>query len=158
VSWQPQSGSDDHPAPLDEGDTPETVLGDWEWRRRIRSHPQAHLIYRIVVGVLGLLIVVLGLILVPFPGPGWFVVLLGLIIWASEFEWAKRLLLRAKSALQSWNEWIRLQPLWLKGVALLAIAVLVAALFWLFFLFSGVPGFFPDGVEQWIKRIPGLAH
>jgi len=58
---------------------------DWEWRRKIRSNPHSHLIYRIVVGVVGTAIFVLGLIMVPFPGPGWLVVLLGLAVLASEF-------------------------------------------------------------------------
>ena len=54
---------DDHNITLDAADD------DWEWRRKIRSNPHSHLIYRIVVGVVGLIIVVLGLIMVPFPGP-----------------------------------------------------------------------------------------
>src|SRR5665647_2022604 len=37
-------GGDDHNITLDAGDD------DWEWRRKIRSNPHSHLIYRIVVG------------------------------------------------------------------------------------------------------------
>ena len=74
----------------DENITLDAAEDDWEWRRKIRSNPHSHGIYRVVVGVVGLIIVVLGLIMVPFPGPGWLVVFLGLAIWASEFEWAQR--------------------------------------------------------------------
>jgi uncharacterized protein (TIGR02611 family) len=145
-------GGDDHNITLDAADD------DWEWRRKIRSNPHSHLIYRIVVGVLGLVIVVLGLILVPFPGPGWLVVFLGLAIWASEFEWAQHLLRHAKSILHSWAVWLRPQPWWVKGLVLLLTVVAVAVIFWLLFLFSGVPGFFPDSIEEWLKSVPGLAR
>ena len=131
---------------------------DWKWRRRIRSNPHTHLIYRIVVGVLGLVVVVLGLIMVPFPGPGWLVVFLGLAIWATEFEWAQRLLHTARRTLQRWNDLLMPQPWWVKGLVLLATIAAVAAIFWLLFLISGVPAFLPDTVEQWLGRVPGLDH
>ena len=146
----PDAG-DDHNITLDAADD------DWEWRRQIRSNPHSHLIYRIVVGVVGLVIVVAGLVMVPFPGPGWLVVFLGLAIWASEFEWAQRLLHRAKRTLSTWTDWLRPQPWWIKGLALLATVVAVAVIFWLLFLVSGVPGLFPDAVEEWLKKVPGLA-
>lgn len=143
-------GGDDHNVTLDAGDD------DWGWRRKIRSHPHSHLIYRIIVGVVGLVIVVIGLILVPFPGPGWLIVFLGLAIWASEFEWAQRLLCRARDTLQSWGVWLRPQPWWVKGLVLLVTVVAVAVIFWLLFLISGVPGFFPDSIEEWLRILPGL--
>lgn len=151
MSRQRPDRGDDRNVTLDAADD------DWEWRRKIRSNSHSHLIYRIVVGVIGLIIVVIGLILVPFPGPGWLVVFLGLAIWASEFEWAHKLLRIAKHTLKEWTERIRPQPLWVKGLVGLGAAAAVAAVFWLMFLISGVPGFFPDSVEEWIKRLPGLA-
>lgn len=144
-------GGDDHNITVDAADD------DWEWRRKIRSNPHSHLIYRIVVGVVGLAVVVLGLILVPFPGPGWLVVFLGLAIWASEFEWAQRLLHRARLTLHGWGVWLKPQPWWVKGLVLLLTIVGVAMVFWLLFLVSGVPGFLPGGIEEWLKSIPGLA-
>jgi uncharacterized protein (TIGR02611 family) len=145
---------DDHDTSL----TLEAGGPDWEWRRRIRSKPHFHLIYRIVVGVVGTAIFVLGLIMVPFPGPGWLVVLLGLAVLASEFTWARGLLQRSKRTLKAWNEWVRPQPWWVKGLVLLGTAVAVAAVFWGLFLISGVPPFFPDGIENWIRSVPGLEH
>jgi len=150
MSQKQDWGGDDHDVTLDAADD------DWQWRRKIRSNPHSHLIYRIVVGVVGLIIVGLGLILVPFPGPGWLVVFLGLALWASEFEWAQRLLRLAKGTLQAWAEWLRPQPWWMKGVVLVATAIAVAAVFWLLFLISGVPGLFPDAIEDWLTSLPGL--
>jgi uncharacterized protein (TIGR02611 family) len=144
-------GGDDHNVTLDAADD------DWQWRRKIRSNPHFHLIYRIIVGVVGLVIIVVGLILLPAPGPGLFVVFLGLAVWASEFEWAQRLLHRAKHTLGVWNQWLKLQPWWVKGLLLLMTVVALAAIVWLMFLVSDVPGFFPDAVEEWLRKVPGLA-
>jgi uncharacterized protein (TIGR02611 family) len=143
---------DDHTRP------PRAIDDDWEWRRRIRSNPQSHLIYRIVVGVVGAAIFVVGLILVPFPGPGWLVVLLGLAVLASEFEWAHGLLQRSQRTLRAWNDWLRPKPWWVKGLVLLVTIAAVAAVFWLMLLVGGVPGFLPDSIEQWVRTVPGLAH
>jgi uncharacterized protein (TIGR02611 family) len=142
--------TDDHNITLDASDD------DWEWRRKIRSNPHSHLIYRIVVGVVGLVIVVGGLLLVPLPGPGWVIVFLGLAVWASEFEWAQRLLRLAKDTLTAWAKWLKPQPLWVKGLVLLGTLIAVAAVFWLLFMISGVPGFFPDTIEDWLNGLPGL--
>jgi uncharacterized protein (TIGR02611 family) len=129
---------------------------DWKWRRKIRANAHSHRIYRLVVAIAGLAIVVFGLLLVPFPGPGWLVVILGVGVWSSEFEWAQRLLHAAKRTLQVWNSWVKAQPVWIKGLLLVLTIALVAAVFWLLFIVSGVPGFFPDSIEQWLSRLPGL--
>ena len=148
---RPRWDGDDHNVILDADDD------DWHWRRRIRAHPHSHLIYRLVVGVVGLVIVVIGLIMVPFPGPGWLVVFAGLAVWASEFEWAQLLLRRAKRTLEGWNAWLMPKPWWVKGLAILFTVVAVAAFFWLLFVVHGVPGYLPDGVEQWLSTVPGLS-
>jgi uncharacterized protein (TIGR02611 family) len=129
---------------------------DWAWRRRVRSNPAANRIYRIAVGVVGLLIVVGGLALVPLPGPGWVIVFVGLAVWASEFEWAQRLLHFARERLRMWSEWLKPRPWWVKGLVGLGTAVLVGAVFYLLFLVSGVPGLVPDQATAWLVRLPGL--
>ena len=152
MTRRPDPGDGDDNITLDAKDD------DWGWRRRIRADPRSHLVYRIAVGVLGLIIVVLGLIMVPFPGPGWFVVFLGLAVWATEFEWAQRLLQIARHTLRRWNELLRPRPWWVKGLVLLLTMAAVAVFFWLLFLVSAVPAFLPDTIEQWIKQVPGLDH
>jgi uncharacterized protein (TIGR02611 family) len=131
---------------------------DWWWRRKIRSNRPSRLIYRLVVGVIGLVIVAVGLIMVPFPGPGWLVVFIGLAVWASEFEGAQRLLRLARRTLEAWTRWLIRQPWWMRGLVLLITIATVAAIFWLLLLISGVPGYFPDLVQEWLKKVPGLRH
>ncbi|SDO90173.1 TIGR02611 family protein [Pedococcus dokdonensis] len=129
---------------------------DWEWRRRIRSNPAIYPIYRVVVIVLGLAIAIVGLALVPLPGPGWLIVFAGIAILGSEFEPAQRLLDWAKARLHDWTQWLAPKPLWFKGLVGLVTLALVLAIFYGLFLVSGVPGFFPDAVEDRIKQLPGL--
>ena len=131
---------------------------DWWWRRKIRSNRPSRLIYRLVVAVIGLVIVAVGLIMVPFPGPGWLVVFIGLAVWASEFERARRLLRLARGTLEVWTRWLIRQPWWMRGLVLLITVVAVAAFFWLLFLISEVPAFFPGSLGQWLMKIPGLAR
>src|SRR3954463_1634373 len=73
---------------------------------RIRANPTGRLSLKIGIGVLGGLVVALGIVLIPFPGPGWAIVILGLAIWAIEFTWAKNLLDFTKRHVQSWTHWI----------------------------------------------------
>lgn len=54
---------------------------------------------RLVVFVVGVSVVVVGLILVPLPGPGWAIVFAGFAILATEFTWAEVVLTKAKRQL-----------------------------------------------------------
>lgn len=51
---------------------------------------------RIAVALGGFGLIILGLILVPLPGPGWAIVFAGIALLATEFVWAERLLGFAK--------------------------------------------------------------
>ena len=51
---------------------------------------------RVVVGVIGGTVVLIGIALLVLPGPAFIVIPLGLLILGSEFAWARRLLRRAK--------------------------------------------------------------
>lgn len=129
---------------------------DWAWRRRIRSNPHSYRIYRWVVGIVGTLVTLGGLIAVPAPGPGWLIVFVGVGILASEFEWAQRLLHWGRARLDDWNAWLAPKPWWFKGLVGLVTLALVLAIFYGLFLLSGVPGFFPDLIEERLTRLPGL--
>jgi uncharacterized protein (TIGR02611 family) len=50
--------------------------------------------------------VIVGIILIPFPGPGWLIVLAGLAILAAEFVWAQRLLKYTRTRLEFWWHWL----------------------------------------------------
>ncbi|WP_239126922.1 TIGR02611 family protein [Asanoa siamensis] len=72
----------------------------------IRANPTGRMILRITVAIAGLAVVALGILLIPLPGPGWFIVIGGLAIWAVEFTWAKKLLTFTRRNVRAWTAWI----------------------------------------------------
>ena len=76
---------------------------------KARATPSGRLALKIGIGALGTLVIALGIILIPFPGPGWAIVILGLAIWALEFAWAKSLLEFTKARVRSWTRWVARQ-------------------------------------------------
>jgi uncharacterized protein (TIGR02611 family) len=84
------------------------ALGDEDLARRWHDHPGvvpfkiiarfiARNARRMAITVAGFVVVFVGLILVPLPGPGWLIVFAGLAILATEYVWARRLLGFAKT-------------------------------------------------------------
>jgi uncharacterized protein (TIGR02611 family) len=69
------------------------------------------MIWKLLIGTVGTVIVVIGLLLIPLPGPGWALVFVGLAVWATEFSWAQRLLRYARGVLRNWTEWAKRQHL-----------------------------------------------
>jgi hypothetical protein len=55
-------------------------------------------IKRFLVGAAGFLVVALGIVLMPLPGPGVLIVLVGVLILATQFEWAERRVDQVKGA------------------------------------------------------------
>lgn len=51
---------------------------------------------RLITAVVGGTLVLLGVVMIVTPGPGWLVILLGMSVLAAEFLWARRLLRRLK--------------------------------------------------------------
>jgi uncharacterized protein (TIGR02611 family) len=125
----------------------------WRWRRRIRQNPRRLALYRIGVAIAGLLLICLGFISGPIPGPGGIpLVLLGLAIWSSEFEWAYRLMQWFKVLLH------RYQALPRKKQVLfwLAFFAVCGTLGYSYMLLTGVPGWLPGSIEMVLLRLPGL--
>ncbi|QIM22993.1 TIGR02611 family protein [Phycicoccus sp. HDW14] len=122
----------------------------------MRANPTTRPVLRGVVGLVGLVLVLGGFALVPLPGPGWLVVILGLAVWASEIEPASDLLEWVKRRVRSWEEWVLRQPLWVKGAVALATFVFVVAVLWVMLRLTGVPMFLPDGLEGWLHTTAGL--
>lgn len=129
---------------------------DWAWRRRIRSNRTTRRAYRALVLVVGLVLVLGGLALVPLPGPGWLIVILGIAIWASEFEAASRLRDYVKDKVRAWELWLRAQSLVVQAMVGLATAAFVLGVAWLTLRLTGIPGFVPDGVTAWLQSTAGL--
>ena len=76
-------------------------------RGRVRRLPGGWVVWRVSVALVGLIVVVAGIILLPLPGPGWLIVFAGIAIWATEFAWAKRLLIWTQQQVRDYSERIR---------------------------------------------------
>jgi uncharacterized protein (TIGR02611 family) len=96
-------------------------------RQRVIATRTGRLTLRIVVGIIGLIFVVVGLVLVPLPGPGWLIVLLGLAIWAIEFDWARHLLEYTRRQLERWWQWLNRQHWSIRVLVGLSTLAFVAA-------------------------------
>ena len=107
----------------------------------LRARPVLGVVYRALVIVLGVLVVLLGVVLIPAPGPGWLVLFAGLGILATEFAWARRLLLFARDRVGAWTRWtLRQRPVVRALIGLGGLTVL-AGLFLASLWLSGWTGF-----------------
>jgi uncharacterized protein (TIGR02611 family) len=108
----------------DEDRSPVTILA------KIRANPTGHLVLKIATAVLGAAVIAVGIILIPFPGPGWAIVILGLAIWAIEFTWARKLLEFTRRQVQTWTRWIGGRSWPVRAVLGVAGLLFLGALVW----------------------------
>jgi uncharacterized protein (TIGR02611 family) len=110
----------------------------------------ANLTYRVVVGLIGVGIVVVGIIMLPAPGPGWVVIFAGLGVLATEFEAARRLLAFTRRKYLEWVAWLGRQSVPVRALVSAAIVAMLVLFAWLFGMFSLVGGWL--GVEwTWLR-------
>lgn len=83
------------------------------------------------IAVLGFLVVILGLIMVPYPGPGWLVVFAGLAVLATEFDWAQGILDKAKGYYDAWMNWLANQVFVVRAFFWLLTCAVVIITIWL---------------------------
>jgi uncharacterized protein (TIGR02611 family) len=58
-------------------------------------------------------VIVVGVVLLALPGPGWLVIFFGIGIWPTEFAWASSLLGRVRDLVARSTAWVQRQPRWL---------------------------------------------
>ncbi|MET0189789.1 MAG: TIGR02611 family protein [Pseudonocardia sediminis] len=121
------------------------------FRSRIDANPTMRLTYRIVIGVVGTLVLIAGIIAIPYPGPGWLIVFAGLGILATEFTWARRTLTYARGKYNAWTAWLGRQSTFVRLLVLGMTGLIVLATLYLLGAFYLVAGWV--GLEQltWLK-------
>lgn len=72
-----------------------------EWIQE--RHPWLQIANKILIAIAGVVVIAVGIVLIPLPGPGWLIVFFGLSILGLEFP-----------PIQRFTRWIldRLKPLW----------------------------------------------
>ncbi len=95
-------------------------------------------------------LLVIGILAIPYPGPGWLIVFAALGILAQEYPWAKRLLRFARSKYDDWNEWVKRQGWFVRSVTLIATVVLVVLTLWIINAYGLVASWF--GIDwSWLQ-------
>jgi uncharacterized protein (TIGR02611 family) len=124
-------------------------VAETRWRRRLAARRSLNHSYRVGVGVVGGLIVALGLVTIPLPGPGWLTVIAGLFVLASEFTWAERLLEFTKKHVTRWTDWVTSRPVWVRLLIAAATAAFVYGVLVVTLHVTGVPDWVPGWVPLW---------
>lgn len=75
--------------------------------------------------LLGGLVLLVGVVTIPYPGPGWLIVFAGLAILARDYPAAQRVLDFAKHRYDAWQQWLRRQPPAVRGLFWVATAAIV---------------------------------
>lgn len=114
------------------------------WRDRLRERRAADFAYRIVVGVVGLAVLAVGIVTIPYPGPGWAIVFLGLAILATEFSVARRILKFVRATYDAAMDWFHRQHVAVQAIGGVCTALVVAATLWLL------------GAADWTAELVGL--
>lgn len=86
---------------------------------------------RVLIGFVGWAVLLLGLVMIPYPGPGWLVVFIGLSILAREFTWARRLHLYGRARYDTWQTWMQQQPILIRVLFWALTAATVIITIWL---------------------------
>ena len=125
--------------------------GDWSRglarrRDRLRDRPVADFAYRVAVGVVGLTVLLIGIVAIPYPGPGWAILFLGLAILATEFYWARRTLTFTRGRYDNSMAWFRRQGRWVQALGAVFTALVVVTSLWLV------------GAVDWSAGLLGLDH
>ena len=129
-------------------------------RARVRRTTVGRVGWRIGVGVVGGLLLVVGVLAIPGPGQGWALVFLALAILSTEFTWAHR----ARVAL--WGRFGRARRAYaaaspgrraLLSAGLVALVAVCLTLAWWFSLtLTGLPGWVPEPAAAVLTRLPGV--
>ena len=120
-----------------------------QWARprdKLLERRVADFVYRVVVGVVGLTVLLVGIVAIPYPGPGWAIVFVGLAILATEFYWAHRTLSFTRGRYDSAMAWFRRQGWFVQALGAVFTAAVVVATLWLV------------GAVGWSAGLLGLDH
>ena len=115
----------------------------------------ANVVYRAVVAVVGLAVLTVGIVTIPYPGPGWAVVFVGLGILASEFAWARHVLAWVRHRYDLVMAWFWRQGRWVQVLGAAFTVAVVLATMWVLGVLAWAASLF--GIEwRWVRSSLGL--
>lgn len=99
------------------------------------QHTKKH-IKRVGTAIVGGIVLIVGVIAIPYPGPGWLIVFAGLAILATEFTWAQRVLDYARNKYDAWTQWLGRQHIVVRLLVLCVTGLIVLTTMWLLNVFG----------------------
>ncbi|MFR9750276.1 TIGR02611 family protein [Nocardia sp. 004] len=112
--------------------------------------PMLYLVYRAGVAVVGVTVLAVGVLAIPYPGPGWAIVFAGLGILATEFAWARGVLRWLRNRYRSGMAWYSARGPWIQVLTTVGTFVLVMVTLWVLGTFGIVGSWI--GVEwEWLR-------
>lgn len=109
---------------------------------------------KIVITICGLLLLAVGVIAMPYPGPGFLIILIGLAILAKEYEFAERWLTKGERAYESWKAWLGRQNVIVGIIFFLVAAAVGLAMLWLMNGLSPINRFFDLNMDWMNSPLP----
>lgn len=97
-------------------------------RGRVRGVPGGFVLWRVGVTLVGVAVIVIGVVLLPLPGPGWLIIFAGLGLLATEYRWAADLLRWVRRRVSDWTRWVASRPRWLQLVSSVVTLIVLAAI------------------------------
>ena len=97
-------------------------------RERARAQRALNLAWKFTILVVGLTVVTFGVLLLIFPGLGWPTILLGLVIIASEFAWANRLVVPVRRTTQKLTDSVKERTSRRQQIALVLLLIAASVL------------------------------
>ena len=97
---------------------------------------------RVFIGVVGGSVVLIGAVLIPYPGPGWLIVFAGFAILATEFEFAQKALEWLQAKYEKWVSWLNRQHLAVRLSVIGFSGLVILATIWLLNTFGLVNSLF----------------
>lgn len=112
---------------------------------------------RTLIGIAGGIVLGAGVVMIPYPGPGWAAVFLGLAILGTEFHWAKQVLIFARGKYDSWERWLAVQGSFVRILFWCMTAAVVVLTVWILNGYGFINQFIGLGWD-WVESplpIPG---
>jgi uncharacterized protein (TIGR02611 family) len=111
---------------------------------------QSRKVQKFATGLGGGVVLLVGLIAIPYPGPGWLIVFAGLAILSREFTWAENALKFTRKKYDQWQDWVKKQHWPVKAAIFALTCIVVITTIWLVNGYGLLNQWFSLG-QDWLK-------
>ncbi len=92
--------------------------------------------------IIGGVVLLIGIIAIPYPGPGWLIVFAGLAILGREFAWANKILKSLRERYDAFEAWVKRRGRPVQLLLFLLTTIVVVTTLWLINAYGILAGLF----------------